>query len=209
MKEIRILALAAMSLGPILPAAGQDHQGFENECDSFRNATPADLLSFLHATTPDEKNGDCITWAIKRLGREQYEPSISALIRLLDFRRPRTQREKQGIYLRMQGLWEIYPAVGALDLMGKKALPELLRAIEADSTSVTARENAVSVWMEIYRYGDEHPKGVALLKQEEMNAKNDATMQRLAWAVHKALKWCNPPEEVACTAAASNPVSPK
>ena len=90
MNDIGILALvAAMTLASTLPAAGQHHQGFENECDSFHNATPADLLSFLNATTPDEKNGDCVTWAIKRLGRERFEPSIPALIRLLDFRRPR------------------------------------------------------------------------------------------------------------------------
>jgi hypothetical protein len=51
-----------------------------------------------------------------------------------------------------------FPAEEALEQIGKKALLEVLRAIEADSTSAIARENALSVWMEAYKY--ERPKGV-------------------------------------------------
>jgi hypothetical protein len=39
--------------------------------------------------------------------------------------------------------WEMYPAVGALEMKGAKALPALLDAITAESSSLTARENAV------------------------------------------------------------------
>jgi hypothetical protein len=124
------------------------------------------------------------------------------LVKLLDFRRPATPAEKSGFYIRLQIIEEVFPAASALEAIGKKVLPEVLRAIEADSTSATARENAVAVWMEIHRYGDEHPKGLALLKQEEINAKDGATKQRLRWAIQKAMAWCNPPEEAACREAA-------
>ena len=59
--------------------------------------------------------------------------------------------------------------------------------------------------MEVFRYGDEHPQGLALLKQEEMNTKDEAAKQRLRWAVQKALTWCNIPEEAACKEAATTP----
>jgi hypothetical protein len=181
---------------------GQDHDSLQIECDSLRNATPPDLVQFLNAVIPDEKNGDCVTWAIRKLGKEQYEEAIPALVRLLDFRRPLDEREKKGFYLRMQRIWEIYPAAGALSRIGKKTLPAVLEVIKSGSASSTSRENAVFVWMATYREGDEHPKGLALLKQEEINAKDGATKQRLRWAIQKAVAWCNPPEEAACREAA-------
>ena len=72
---------------------------------------------------------------------------------------------------------------------------------EADSTSVRARENAVFVWMEIYKY--ERSEGVALLKQEEDKVSDAATRARLRWAISKALTWCNPPDVEACKTAAN------
>jgi hypothetical protein len=172
------------------------------ECNSLKNVPSNELVSYLNATVPDQKNAECITWAITELGNQGHEPGIATLVKFLDFKRPLVGREKLGLSLHPQGISEIYPAAGALCLIGKKALPKVLRAIEMDSTSATARENAVFVWMETFRYSDEHPKGVALLKQEEKKADNDAVKSRLSWAVQKALVWCNPPEEVARKAAA-------
>ena len=199
------VAPTVMALSLMLSYSGraQEHGGFTNECDSLRNAASPDLVQFLNGVTPDEKNGDCVTWVIRKLGERKFESSVPSLVRLLDFRRPPTLREKQGIYLRMQGIWEIYPAVDALSSIGEKALPAILRALQADSTSPTARGNALFVWMEVYRQSDEHVKGVAVLKQEETKAKDDATKERLKWAVSKAITWCSPPEESACKRAAA------
>jgi hypothetical protein len=179
---------------------GHERDRFENLCPSLRNATPPDLLQFLNGvTTPDEKNAPCVTWAIHKLGTAHYEPAITALVRLLDFQRPQTQLE-----IIFQGPpKELYPAQVALELIGKKALPEVLSAIEADSTSATARENAVSVWMEAYKY--ERSEGVALLKQQETIANDGALKQKLKWAVERALTYCGSPQEkdaAACRQAA-------
>jgi hypothetical protein len=57
--------------------------------------------------------------------------------------------------------------------------------------------------MEIYRQSDQHVKGVALLKQEQIRATDDATKDRLEWAVSKAIDRCNPPEVAACRQAAA------
>jgi hypothetical protein len=201
-----VISVAAkmMALSLILSAGarGQEHSSIQNECSSLRNANSLDLVQFLGEVAPDEKNGDCVAWVINKLGEERYKPSITVLIKFLDFRRPPTQQEKQGIYLRMQGIWEIYPAAGALSLIGESALPEILRALEAEPTSPTARENAVFVWMEIYRQTDDRPKGIALLKQEQAKVSDQTIKQRLQWALQRAFTWCNPVEEDACRQAA-------
>jgi hypothetical protein len=174
---------------------------YENLCDSLRDANVIDLFQFLSGVVPDEKNGGCVTWAIHRLGNEHYDPAIPGLVKLLGFRRPQTSEEKMGFYIRPQTTDEIFPAAEALELMGKKALPEILRAIEADGTSAVARENAIFVWMEIHKY--EQPKGVALLKQEEARPSDDAIKRRLRMAVQKAVTYCNPPDAVGCRQAAA------
>jgi hypothetical protein len=172
---------------------------FGQDCESLRSASPDDLVSFLDANPPDEANAECLTFAIHKLGEKRYEPAIPVLARLLDFRRPLNEREKRGLYLHIQGIPEIYPAANALEEIGASALPTVLEVIKAGSASTTARENAVSVWMEIYKY--ESPKGVARLKQEA-DKTNDAAKQNLKWALSKALTWCNPPDEAQCKAAA-------
>ena len=88
----------------------------------------------------------------------------------------------------------------ALAMIGAKALPAVLQTIEANSTPIKARQNAVFVWMEIYKY--ERPKGVALLKQELDRAPEVAVRQQLQWALAKAVDWCNPSDENSCLKAA-------
>jgi hypothetical protein len=199
LRGIRIVVVTLiLRLAIPFVALGQVHEKFEGWCDGLQNASSPDLVQFLNAVAPDEKNARCITWTIHRLGNEHHEPAIPALVKLLDFRLPRTPVEEI-----FHGLSEeSFPAEAALELIGKKVLPKVLRAIEADSTSATARENALSVWMEIYRESDEQPKGVGLLKLEETKTKDGAIKQRLSWALQKALTHCNPPEKSACEEAA-------
>jgi hypothetical protein len=194
----------SLCLASAFPILGQGHDRFEGWCDSLQDASPPDLVQFLNAVTPDETNSHCVALAIHKLGTARYEAAIAPLLRLLDFRRPPTSQEKAGFPDPggIKGVWDLYPSVGALDLIGKKALPGVLSAIEADSTSSLARENAVAVWMEIYRQRDGQPKAVGLLKQEEIKTKDEAIKQRLRGAVRSALTHCNPSEETACRQAA-------
>jgi hypothetical protein len=118
----------------------------------------------------------------------------------LDFRVPQSPAEEifhQGLSV------DFFPAEEALESIGKNALPDILRAIESYSTSPLARENAVSVWMGIYRQSDEQPKAVSLLKHEEIKVSDGAIKKRLKWAVQKALTYCNPPEKATCQQAAA------
>jgi hypothetical protein len=179
-------------------ALGQVHEKYEGRCYGLQNASSPDLLELLNAVVPDEWNARCIAWAIHKLGKEHHEPAIPALVKVLDFRLPLTPMEEV-----FHGTSQApFPAEEALELIGKKALPEVLRAMKADATSPIARENALSVWMEIYRESDEQPKGVSLLKQEETKVRDSAMKQKLRWAVQKALTYCNPPDKSACEQAA-------
>jgi hypothetical protein len=194
------LAAVVITLSAAFPgqAFGQVHERFEDWCDAFRDANSTDLVQFLNNVVPDEKNSRCVTWAIHKLGKEHYEPAIPILVKLLDFRRPQSSTEE--IFQVMPR--ELFPAEDALEMIGKKALPELLRAITAESTSAIAREHAVGAWMVIYREDDEQPNGVARLKQEEMKTDDNSIKLRLRWAIQKALSFCNPPEQTSCRRAA-------
>jgi hypothetical protein len=196
---LRIVAITlTLCLAIAFPALGQVHERYEGWCYGLQNASAPDLLEFLNAVVPAEWNARCITWAIHKLGKEHHEPAIPRLVKLLDFRLPLTPKEEM-----LQGTSQApFPAEEALAQIGKKALPEVLRAIEADSTSAIARENALSVWMEIYRESDEQPKAVSLLKQEETKVSDNAMNEKLRLAVQKALTYCNPLEEIACEEAA-------
>jgi len=71
-RRTRIIALTlTLLLVGTYRALGQEHTGFENECDSLQNAILPDLVQYLNGVVPDEKNGDCVTWAIKKLGNGQ------------------------------------------------------------------------------------------------------------------------------------------
>lgn len=200
-------AIAALALYMIaaLPTFGQEHDRFGGWCDRLQNADSPTLSHFLAEVAPDDKNSGCVAWAIRKLGKERYEAAVGPLVRLLDFRRPPTERERLGFTNPggLEGVWDLFPAVGALELIGEKSLPAILNAMTAESSSLTARENAVAVWMEIYRQRDEHPKAISLLRRAETNARAITAKQKLRWAVQKALIWCNPPEETACRQAAT------
>lgn len=192
---LTILIALAISLRLVAQAPAE-----EEACRSLDSASPFDLLQFLTQTVPDERNGWCVTSAIQKLGYAHYSPAVPVLVKLLDFRRPPTRQEAMGFYVRLQGIPEFFPAVKALRQFGKAALPEVLRAIEADSTSQRARENALFVWMQEYKH--DRPKGIALLNEEKTKARDVEVRARLDWTVQKALIYCNPPEQSSCREAA-------
>jgi hypothetical protein len=52
--------------------------------------------------------------------------AVPTLVKFLDFRRPLDETEKCGAYPHLRGVWDMYPAVDALESMGVNALPALL-----------------------------------------------------------------------------------
>jgi len=174
------------------------------ECATLQHANPATLVSYLDNIQPNEQNADCITVAIKKLTAERSESAIPALTKLLDFRRPLTESEKGGFFRRPMIREELYPAAGALEEIGKKALPAVLDVIKASSSAI-ARENGVVVWMEVYK--DDAATGVALLRQEAAGAIDLTAKDNLMLALQKAPTFCGPKDMKRCKAAAVLPKS--
>lgn len=169
------------------------------DCTRLQHASATKLVAYLDGIVPNDRNAACIAVAIKRLTPMRFEPAIPVLVRLLDFRRPPTEEEKIHFFRRPQIPEELYPATGALEEIGQKALPVILDVIRS-STSAKAREHAVRVWMQNYR--DESEKGVELLQQEAARSEDPVTRENLKGALSDAAALCAPKDKAGCEAAA-------
>lgn len=176
-----------------------DAPSFGDGCEQLENLSVSDVRAFLESAVSANSSAGCVEFAIKRLGEARYEPAISVLVKFLGFRRQPTELEKNGTYIRAR---EWYPAVVALEEIGKPALSALLESIKVDNKSTVVRDNAVAVWMQIYKY--DTPHGIARLKHEADKANDPTTKENLKSAVSKALSWCNPVDEALCNAAAKD-----
>jgi len=108
-----------------------------------QNARPTDLVSFLEGAGSGQENAECVTLLIDALGKQAYAPAIPVLIKFLDFRRPRTEREKLGLHVQMRGF---YPAVNALEQIGDEALPAVLNVIKTLDLTGQGRTRFPSGW---------------------------------------------------------------
>jgi hypothetical protein len=203
-RKIRILTVVcALGVFDVSYATAQ-------KCLSLGIVDKHGLVSYLEQTKPNDDNAECITLAVKNLGQERYEPAISALINKLDFRRPPNAHEKVGVRLHPQVIEELYPAANALEEI---ALPSertkfavqsaILDAIGSASSSDTARENAVAVWMFLHR--EKPSKGVALLRQEAVKASDPGVKENYISALSRAQTHCGPSDKSRCKAAARLP----
>ena len=195
MKNARITLIGIFCLSVLGWGAAQ-------ECPSLQHASTTDLVAYLNGILPTDGNAECITVAIQRLAPQRFEPAVPGLVKLLDFRRPPTEDEKVHFLRRPQIPEELYPAAGALEEIGKKALPSVLEVIKFPP-SAKARENAVTVWMQIYKY--ESAKGVESLRHEALQSEDPAIKDNLKWALSKAPTRCSPKDKTQCEAAATMP----
>ena len=178
----------------------------DEQCRKLEESTPEALLVFLQTSVPGVDHPNCIAFALRALGNRRYAPATEVLSKYLDFRRPKTDEEKNGLYIRPQGIEQTYPATYALVMIGRDALSSVLATIKSSSSSQSARANAVFVWMAIQR--DDSPKAVATMQQEAEKAPDPVSRQNLEWAASRALIWCNPPDEAQCKAAISRAGAP-
>lgn len=176
---------------------------YADECPYTANSTPVELMAYLSsnldkANTGPEGERNCIKNAIDRLGEEHYKPASQLFLSLLDFRRPATEDEKNGFFIRPQTPDEIYPAVAALERLGPEVVPVVLKGIPDTAMSDLARNNAVSVVMYFYR--SEPIKGLQLLLRESSASASPATKDLFRRSASYAMRWCAPDIKSRCEA---------
>jgi hypothetical protein len=152
-----------VTLAGVLPLLGGVSPLFAAyPCADLENKKPELLLEYLQGER-SRLDRNCAPYAIEQLGNDHYEAAIKTLIGYLDYRAPDPPSVTfLGVKVTPRVAWWVpYPAVDALFLIGKTAIPQLIEAVADASTSDVARDNAGDAVLAIYR-GD-IPEGVAVL----------------------------------------------
>jgi hypothetical protein len=171
-------------------------------------ASAEQLLSVLHDgidTPPQERDGACITFAIKQLENKYSDEATMLLIGYLDFERPLDDAEKAGFMFHgPPSIENSYPATGTLMSFGKPAVAALLAAI-TDASSTLVQRNATYTFMQIFR--DEPQNGIKILGERSVEG-SPIQSERLRVAAQEALRWCGRSHLDACKSA-ENGLQPK
>src|ERR1035441_7011532 len=111
--SIYVIVFAALAVGRLTA------QAHGEECKEFQGSSPEALSTFLQTAAPAFDDPNCIAFALRALGNQRYVPATEVVSKFLDFRRPKTDEEKQGLYLHPQGIDQLYPATYALEMIGQ------------------------------------------------------------------------------------------
>jgi len=98
----------------------------------------------------------CIVAAIRYIGAERYAKASAVLIQYLDYHEP---DYRQQIPLRLS-IPNVYPAVDALNSLGKPVVPELIAVVSNLDAPELVRRNAAEAIFLIYAVS---PEGIAVL----------------------------------------------
>ncbi|HWG59011.1 MAG TPA: hypothetical protein VN661_08190 [Candidatus Acidoferrales bacterium] len=203
-----LLALAPCTLCQAnAKAKDSNHEAYGEKCPALHSADPATLLQYLNENKPTPRNAICVTWAIYGVGDAKYDPAIPALVGLLDFKPPVLPGLKTWDHLPGSA----YPAVEALEDIGRPALPALLAAMKDTKTSAVAQSSAVEAWTEIYGHtlGGSTANAFAALRRE-INTTSDAKIKtQLEANIQDGLRrWCSEitSEHAACVQSAQDGV---
>ena len=172
------------------------------QCDRFAQGYDDQLLvSFLKQELATKSDAVCIAFALRKLGTDHAAPlsAVPVLTAYLDFKRPLTPAETAGAFRRPATTAEMYPASSVLYLIGKSALPALLKAMSDEESTLDKKRNAISTVMDMYQGNQED--GIRFLRAASNKMKDPMRAQRLAEAAKEALHWCIPEKKAACEAA--------
>jgi hypothetical protein len=94
----------------------------------------------------------------------------------------------------------MFPAVGALERFGEKSFPVLVAEIKSGSTSATARDNAVWVWMNVHH--NRAFQGVARLRQQAGEMDDPVAKENVKRALSRASRLRSSAEKARCNSVA-------
>jgi len=137
-----------------------------------QDAEVSQLITILRDSPLQEREPEKIKEAIERLGEMRATIAAEDLARLITFR----VRKMKPLNIKTEAD-ERYPAKGALILIGKPALPALLKVIENNDKEELAHQNALSAVITIFR-GD-LPSGVQYLKEAAAKSQSLDAIRRI------------------------------
>lgn len=166
-------------------------------CTELRSGDVDEALAYLHrgrSALADE----CIVQALVRVPATPKQ-DLGVLFEYLDFKRPLTDAERKGIYIRPMITAELFPAVAKLSEIGESAVPQLIKFIGACDENTDRYSNAIETLMLIY--SSKRYVAVKTLADASRSSPDVLTGTRLFRAAQIAVEKCSPSIRSACVAA--------
>ena len=159
-------------------------------CRELEGAKPETHLAYLERER-SALNTECIEYAMIHLGFEHHLPAIGVLIKWLDYRRPEVPSKDPAV-VQVHPTWQgsIYPAMTALFMIGKPAVPDLISVVANRDATDLVRDHALETYRMIGR--DDPPNAVAALVRASREAADAGAGQRLWDAAKQAATRCSP-----------------
>lgn len=140
---------ALLCLGPMHLVAADE------ACPDLKGKSTEDHLEYLRGER-SKLAAKCIVSAITYLGAKRYAQSGVVLIQYLGFQDP----DSKGQVGKRAMVVYAYPAVDAVQSLGKSVVPELTAVIASPDVSDLVRRNAG--WAIFFMYGADNPEGIAV-----------------------------------------------
>lgn len=123
------------------------HRGFQAEAQMKDNEIQQ-LLSVVRNKQLREQSPEVVAATIKRLGEMRTATAVTDLIDLLTFQPTSANTRRTEIRTEAD---ERYPAMDALFLIGKPALPALVKVVAANDEKTLVNRNAAHTILSIFR----------------------------------------------------------
>lgn len=170
-----VVCLAAFGLGCSLARAGQA----EKRCGE---EITRPLLEVLHQKDLQQTDPVAVRTAIEKLGMMRCVDVIDDLVALLTFRFPFPKEDEMVTNRRFTATR--YPATNALPLIGKPALPALVKVIETNDPASLLSKNARFTARCIFAYREK--EGDEFFRQAADKAATPEAKERLLKALETA-----------------------
>ena len=156
-------------------------------CELLTSDSVADVIKYLSRPISSQESV-CVDHAFKIIGSLPADQSIPLLVGYLGYKRPMSDTERRGIFLRIPKKDYLYPAVHELYDLGSLAEPALINFLSENDGETLTKENALYCLLLI-----EQGNVVSLIKKLNAQAealKGTKASSRLLGAARDSLKWC-------------------
>lgn len=147
------------------------------------------------ANTGGDHSPECTTEALRRIGALRYAEGASTLLRYMDFERPRTWKEKAGLFEQANR----YPATEALLEIGEPAVSPVVAMIGDAARSAVSRHHGLVVLSWLFR--DDQGKAVGLLMRQAKASKSRRAANLYQAAAADLTQLCYAAQRSACEGA--------